>query len=328
MIFFHPSRFKFFDSHPVVSMSRFQLEMVESFNEEVRNTDDFFEEVPCLCGFEEFDVIASNDRYGLTQQTVMCRSCGLILSNPRMTAAATEKFYESDRYRAIYEGDQVEQISKQKWEQPKESNNYTFEIFSHVERNFSLTPSTEILEFGAGAGSNLRSFVEADLKITGIDYSPQAVEIGRRYGVNMVCGGLEVIRGKYDIILINHVLEHFLDPIGSLKRLKEHLKEDGIMFIAVPNISFFNMVQIQNAHAYYFVPENFKYFVSAANMRMIDSGPAQEIHMYGIFKSTDISPDEDLLILAKKRTDRVIWKKSITENLKRFLKLRRLFSRL
>ena len=44
-----------------------------------------FESVPCgLCGGEDFDVIATKDRYGLDNRVVTCKHCGLIQTMPRM----------------------------------------------------------------------------------------------------------------------------------------------------------------------------------------------------------------------------------------------------
>lgn len=44
-----------------------------------------------------------NDRYGINQQTVICKKCGLVYSSPRLTTESVRIFYESDDYRKIYE---------------------------------------------------------------------------------------------------------------------------------------------------------------------------------------------------------------------------------
>lgn len=40
---------------------------------------------------------------------------------------------------------------------------------------------------------------------------------------------------KYDTIVMGHVLEHIFDPIFVLKRIKNWLKDDGVLIISVPN---------------------------------------------------------------------------------------------
>ena len=68
----------------------------------------------------------------------------------------------------------------------------------------------------------------------------------------------------------------------------------------------FGLVQIQNAHTYYFVPDNFKYFTECAGLKNIDFGESQITHMYGIFKVENITPDLNDLLLSKEKMFRVL----------------------
>ena len=89
--------------HPTVPLGLEQLEAVRSLNRRILAGIVPFEAVPCLCGGTEFDEIATTERYGFAQKTVICRTCGLVQSNPRMTDAAYRDFYSSDEYRRIYD---------------------------------------------------------------------------------------------------------------------------------------------------------------------------------------------------------------------------------
>lgn len=40
---------------------------------------------------------------------------------------------------------------------------------------------------------------------------------------------------EFDVIICGDVLEHLVDPWNVLKRLKEYLKDDGIMIVSLPN---------------------------------------------------------------------------------------------
>jgi len=175
-----------------------------------------------------------------------------------------------------------------------------------VKKFKQVDESINILEFGCGAGNNLMHFLKEGANCTGIDYSKIGVEIGREYGLNILQGGLEKIEGIYDIIMMCHVLEHFLDPIETLKQLKLHLKSDGLLYISVPNMENFGLNQIQNSHAYYFVPDNLKFFVNSAGLKNIDFGESQNIHMYGIFKIENITPDINDILLSKEKTFRML----------------------
>src|SRR3989344_7177235 len=88
---------------PYVKVSLRQKKYIHAFNDQVTRGQILFEKVPCLCLHNVFSLLASVDRYSMLQQTVVCKKCGLILSNPRMTEDQYKLFYTSDVYRNCYE---------------------------------------------------------------------------------------------------------------------------------------------------------------------------------------------------------------------------------
>lgn len=42
------------------------------------------------------------------------------------------------------------------------------------------------------------------------------------------------MRGTYDCILLNHVLEHVTEPGALISKLKKHLNDDGLLYVEVP----------------------------------------------------------------------------------------------
>src|SRR5258708_914414 len=102
-------------------------------------------------------------------------------------------------------------------------------------------------------------------------------------------GGIHVVSGKFDAIILNHVIEHFLDPVESFKKLLTFLEPDGVIYVGCPNILNLSLGQIQNAHTYYFTPNLLKYYCEQTSCRQIESGAAENIHMYAIFKKTESS---------------------------------------
>ena len=62
------------------------------------------EVVPCnLCGAGDYEVVARKDRDGQALQTVLCRRCGLVWTNPRPSAADIDRYYQAE-YRSDYAG--------------------------------------------------------------------------------------------------------------------------------------------------------------------------------------------------------------------------------
>ena len=267
-------------ARPYMSLDSNQMLLVEELNCKIMSGKVSFECVPCLCGSRIFDLIASVDRHLMLQNTVLCTECGLIQSNPRMTTDEYANFYSSDFYRKCYESGDYRSLYENKYT-PKEGRH----IFDEINKAKDITSSISVLELGAGGGWNLLVFKNAGAEVSGLDYSSNLVSLGRSHGINMMQGSVNEISGVFDVIIINHVLEHFLNPIESIKQLIRHLKKDGVVYIGVPNIVNFSMGQIQNAHTYYFDPDTFKHYCAISGLNMVRFGVAEDVHMFGIFQA-------------------------------------------
>lgn len=276
--------------NPYLELSDYQKRFVREFNRKVESGDIDFESVSCLCGNADFDLISSVDAYSMLQKTVLCTRCGLIQSNPRMTESEFKNFYSSDFYRNCYESDDYLSIAKNKY-----TGKTGEHIFDELMKVKAIGPGISVLEIGAGGGWNLLPFIKAGAEATGVEYSRSMVFLGRERGINMVEGGLDRIEGVFDIIIINHVLEHFLNPVEALKKIAGHVRKEGLIYIAVPNILNFSFADIQNAHTYYFDPKSFIYYCSLAGLKNVAFGIAQDIHMFGIYAIVeDLTPQGQL----------------------------------
>jgi len=68
-----------------------------------------------------------------------------------------------------------------------------------------------------------------------------------------------------DIVIYSHVLEHILDPITELTKLKEIMKENSFLYVELPGIKNLNrnyqadfLRLLQNAHIYHFTLASLK----------------------------------------------------------------------
>lgn len=140
----------------------------------------------------------------------------------------------------------------------------------------------------AGGGGKLLPFYEAGYNATGYDYSANLVELGKNnYELNLIQGTASEVKGMYDVIVINHVLEHLTDFFADMNLLMKHLNPNGVIYAGVPNIDNFSRDQFQNAHIYYFSPRTFKYFMSECELELIKFGSDPSgAHMYGVFKQS------------------------------------------
>lgn len=214
------------------------------------------ETVPCLCGGNRFETLATHDRYGIAQPTVICLKCALIQSNPRMTAADTRAFYASDEYRALYDGGNFDYSAR-----------YTPSAGRTIHRALETFSPRRVLEIGAGGGWNLIAFREAGIAVTGYDYSSKMVELGKSKGIDMRLGSIDdaVASGeRWDAVILNHVLEHFLSPVTELRKL--HAITDRL-FVGVPATDYPWRQLLQSAHVYYFTRATLRHYIAAAGWK-------------------------------------------------------------
>ena len=99
-------------------------------------------------------------------------------------------------------------------------------------------PPVSLLDVGCGDGSFLEFATSLGWSAVGVDPDPAAVAAARRRGVQAMTGGLEsqgYPSGRFDVIVLNHVIEHVHEPVRLLCECRRLLTEGGRVVIATPN---------------------------------------------------------------------------------------------
>jgi 2-polyprenyl-3-methyl-5-hydroxy-6-metoxy-1,4-benzoquinol methylase len=93
----------------------------------------------------------------------------------------------------------------------------------------------KILDIGCGLGW-LLSFLNDDWDKYGVEVSKFASSHAQQYG-NVFNGILEDFpdSGKFDVIVMNHVIEHVENPIQVLNKIRDMLSDTGIFIIGTPD---------------------------------------------------------------------------------------------
>lgn len=97
----------------------------------------------------------------------------------------------------------------------------------------------KLLEVGVGTGSLLTAARSQGYRTCGCDLSAAVcTRIGRTVGVSVYCGPLESFPGDdlFDVIVMNHLLEHVADPVALLNAARGRLRSGGLLHLAVPNV--------------------------------------------------------------------------------------------
>jgi 2-polyprenyl-3-methyl-5-hydroxy-6-metoxy-1,4-benzoquinol methylase len=93
------------------------------------------------------------------------------------------------------------------------------------------------LDIGTGSGHLLKEFSKMlnGWKLSGHDVSSTNEQMVRNNGAaEFYSGSLEKITENFDLIVLNHVLEHVTEPNKVLKQVWNLLKPDGILVVIVP----------------------------------------------------------------------------------------------
>ncbi|MEZ9526974.1 class I SAM-dependent methyltransferase [Enterovibrio norvegicus] len=91
-----------------------------------------------------------------------------------------------------------------------------------------------VLDFGCGNGNFLDKLRCSGIKnIYGYDFDSKALEIAKTKNCNI----LESIDTsiKFDVVFMNHVIEHISDPLSEIEKIRGILKEGGVLYITTPN---------------------------------------------------------------------------------------------
>lgn len=265
------------------------------------------EHLDCVCGSNQFTAVNEIDRIGIVNKVVMCKNCGLIQANPRMTYQEITKFYSSDLYRRLQDS-----VSFLKRAEERIREKKGFGIRDSLEPYLNTGARKSILEIGAGGGWNSVHFANDDADWLGVDMSTELVKFGQDKGFNIIKGSfdeIEAMKKKFDIIILNHVIEHFTRLYQDLDRVRTLLADDGILYIGVPNILNYGFGQFQLAHNFYFTPSTLRNHMGVAGFKLIESGEVEEIHMFGIFvksppNTTNLHPDNGNYAIMRKKIDK------------------------
>ncbi len=212
-----------------------------------------------ICEEEKFNLFLECKDYFLTNETFQileCTNCNFKFVNPRPEKDFIGKYYQSDNY--------ISHAEKKKG---------LFDFLYSLVKNYTLpkkfilinkySKGNNILDIGCGTGDFLNLFKIRKWNTFGIEPNDKARSIGNsKFNLNIYSEDqLEKFESnKFDIITLWHVLEHVHDLNERIIEIKRLLKQDGTLFVAVPNPDSYDAKKYNSFWAGYDVPRHLYHF--------------------------------------------------------------------
>ena len=224
-----------------------------------------------LCKHGNLKTISGQVRDSKKHGIVKCQKCKHVQLYPIPTPEEDKKFYDKDlqnkniRYYGSIEDHRKKSID---------------DTIRRLELIQKITPKkSKVLEIGAGHGFFVELAHKRGFDITGIEISQEKRAMAKKVtkakildiDINFQMPNLE----NLDLVVMFHVLEHIVDPISFLKKIKKLLKPGGKLVVEVPNCDDFQLTlndayknfYWQRAHIHYFTPKILKKVLNAAGFK-------------------------------------------------------------
>lgn len=114
-------------------------------------------------------------------------------------------------------------------------------------------------------GENLLSTCPADPELRYLNYKNQTNAEYPNHDLHT----LNLENKNYDFVLVNQTIEHLHTPILALLKIKEHLKDNGFIYITVPTINIPHMTPI---HFNGYTPNGLCALVESSGFEVLECG--------------------------------------------------------
>lgn len=159
----------------------------------------------------------------------LCKKCALLKISPFLTVEQLKKCYPDD-----YHGFHTTQKSLIGFLY-KIIYGIRFRVYSSLMKNKGIA-----LDVGCADGAYFTQFERKykDCKIEGVEFIDKIAQQGRSAGRVIYTGTIFDLKfkQKYDLIILNNLIEHVLQPVEVMNKVKELLKPDGKIILETPNI--------------------------------------------------------------------------------------------
>lgn len=181
------------------------------------------------------------------------------------------------------------------------SEEYTFFKNKELRKIYILESKLNIsksnlLDIGCGEGFSLHHFYSLGWEVLGIDFSKYGIVNNNPEMENFFVEGdlienikhFQTLGKSFDVITLNNLLEHVVDPSHTLDLALELLTKNGILIIEVPNDfsnyqNFLKENKFINDDFWVSYPDHLNYFTKASLNNLVSSKNMTEVYSLADF---------------------------------------------
>src|SRR5581483_1316461 len=167
-------------------------------------------------------------------RVLRCRRCGLHRTDPPpyQGLADAERFYSQGSGGG--EGEALDLTGEIDPEMQALASRLAEDILRQLA---PFASAGRLLDVGCSTGALLAAAQQHGYEVAGVEVNQAAAQYARqRTGAPVATGSLEseeLPERSFDVITLNHVFEHVVDPPALLARIQALLKPGGLLFIGV-----------------------------------------------------------------------------------------------
>ena len=184
-----------------------------------------------ICGNRVLNVIIKNAKsVGSQYDIYYCDQCMVGKTTPVIPPADLAKLYSREVYRSE---------TGKRFHGPIEKVIYIWRLHrkKRIEKHAG---KGKILDIGCGRGLFLDIMRTHGWTVMGVEFGQEAVEdASNAYGIEVIEETRmrsTLLDEEFDVITMNHVLEHVYNPVETIHECSRTLKNGGLLVISVPNI--------------------------------------------------------------------------------------------
>ncbi len=208
------------------------------------------------------DFTVSNNIFDIWE----CGNCSLRFTQDVPNAENIGPYYQSSAY--ISHSDTKEGLVNRLYHSVRE---FTLKSKRNLIKQFTGLQKGALLDIGAGTGAFSNTMQQAGWLVTGLEPDENARQVAlSKFNLCLqpVSTIYDLQANQFDAITMWHVLEHVHDLHGYLEKFHAVLKDNGKLFIAVPNYTSYDAQLYKEYWAAYDVPRHLYHF-SPKSMEML-----------------------------------------------------------